>query len=142
PQLLVTAMTPYAMSAHLALNLAWLWLVLRGGKLGHGAAAGVAFLATGLHQIVFHPLFAAPFVLELWLARRWKPALLHTCAYAAIGLFWTLFPALHFHAFGTQSVATAAAGGYGIAPRALQLLAAFDLGGLGLMAKNLVRFVT
>ena len=28
-QFLFTAMTPYAMTAHLALNLAWLWLFLR-----------------------------------------------------------------------------------------------------------------
>jgi hypothetical protein len=142
PQLLVTAMTPYAMSAHLALNLAWLWLVLRGGKLGHGAAAGVAFLATGLHQLVFHPLFAAPFVLEMWLAKRWKPALWHTCAYAAIGLFWSLYPALLRHQLEAVSVAAEATGHNGILVQATGLLAHFDPGGIGLMAKNLVRFAT
>lgn len=90
-QLLVAAMTPYAMSAHLALNLLWLWLLLRGGAAGHGAAMVVALAATGLHQLIFHPLFAAPFVLKLWLERRFAPAAAHTLAYLAIGLFWTSY---------------------------------------------------
>ena len=41
PQVLITGMTLYAMPGHLALNLAWLWLFLCGGRLGHGLA-GVA----------------------------------------------------------------------------------------------------
>ena len=139
-QLLFTAMTPYAMSAHLALNMAWLWLVLRGGKLGHGAAAGVAFLATGLHQIIFHPLFAAPFVLEMWLARRWKPATWHTCAYAAIGLFWMAYPPMHLASFG---IAPAEARSHvGVLANIRGLLGDFDPLGWGYMVKNLVRFFT
>lgn len=141
PQLLITAMTPYAMSAHLALNMVWLWLVLRGGKLGHGAAALVAFLATGLHQLVFHPLFAAPFVLELWLAKRWRPAVWHTAAFATIGLFWVLYPSLLLHALGATPTSTTAAG-HGFLLEALALIQAFDPSALGMMAKNLVRFVT
>jgi hypothetical protein len=139
-QLLVTGMTAYAMSAHLALNMVWLWLVLRGGKLGHGAAAMVAFLATGLHQIIFHPLFAAPFVLEFWLARRWGAALFHTCAYAVIGVFWMLYPPVLLHSLGVVSVAAASAGDAGIAARVLGLVTAFDPRGVGMMAQNLVRF--
>ena len=61
-QLLVTAMTPYAMSAHLALNLLWLNLFLGRSWVSQGLALVVAAAATGLHQLVFHPLFAAPFV--------------------------------------------------------------------------------
>ena len=64
-QLLVTAMTPYAMSAHLALNLLWLNLFLGRSWVSQGLALVVAAAATGLHQLVFHPLFAAPFVLQL-----------------------------------------------------------------------------
>ncbi len=60
-QALFMAMTPYAMSAHLALNLVWLWLFLRDTRSSHGAAMLVGFLATGLHQVVFHPPFVAPF---------------------------------------------------------------------------------
>jgi len=143
PQLLITAMTPYAMSAHLALNMAWLWLVLRGGKAGHGAAAGVAFLATGLHQLVFNPLFAAPFVAEMWLARRWKAAAWHTGAYAAIGLFWAAWPGLILARFGGPAVTPEAVQAHSLAPHVQALVAAaFTWDGLGLMAKNLVRFAT
>ena len=73
-QFLITAMTPYAMTAHLALNMIWLWLFLRDTRGAHALAAGVAFVACGLHQVVFHPLFAAPFILSLLRARRWKLA--------------------------------------------------------------------
>src|SRR5205085_4993643 len=90
-QLLVTAMTPYSMTAHLALNMAWLWLFMRGDRKSDLAALGVAFVACGLHQVVFHPLFAAAFILELWLARRWGRALKFTLAYSAIGLFWLFY---------------------------------------------------
>lgn len=143
PQVLITAMTPYAMTAHMALNLCWLWLVLRGGRAGHAGAIGVAFLATGLHQFLFHPLFAAPFVLEMWLARRWRVALLHTLAYGAILAFWMLYPAFLLHALGPQPVAAAAGGDMGVAAKIELLMSKFDLvAGLGVMAMNLVRFFT
>jgi hypothetical protein len=141
PQFLITAMTTFAMSPHLALNMVWLWLLLRGGKSGHAAAAAVAFLATGLHQIIFHPLFAAPFVLELWLAKRWKPALWHTCAYAMIGLFWAMYQPMVLNAVGAGPIATGAQGHGAIAGLRL-LLASFDAFGVGDVSKNLVRFFT
>jgi hypothetical protein len=90
-QFLITAMTPYAMTAHLALNMAWLWLFLRDTRAAHVLAAGVAFVACGLHQVVFHPLFAAPFVVSLLLARRWKLAAHYITVYGVIGLFWILY---------------------------------------------------
>ncbi len=87
-QFLVTAMTPYAMNAHLAFNLVWLWLFLRGGRVGHAGALAIGFLACGLHQLLFHPLFVAPFVLQLWIERRWRLAGLYTLAYGAFCMFW------------------------------------------------------
>ena len=90
-QFLVTAMTAYAMPAHLALNLVWLWLFLRGGKLDHAGAAIVALVACGLHQLAFHPLFAAPFVLQLVVDRRWRSAGFYIAAYAFVGLFWVFY---------------------------------------------------
>jgi hypothetical protein len=90
-QFLFTAMTPYAMTAHLALNMVWLWLFLRDTRGSHAAAIGVAFVACGLHQIVFHPLFAAPFIVSLLIARRWRLAACYCGAYAAIGLFWIFY---------------------------------------------------
>jgi len=88
-QLIVTAMTPYAMSAHLALNLLWLNLFLARGKLSQGLALATAFAATGLHQLAFHPLFAAPFVGRLWLDRQFGRAAFHTAGYLLIAAVWT-----------------------------------------------------
>jgi hypothetical protein len=138
-QFLVTAMTPYAMTAHLAFNLVWLWLFLGGGWRGHAAAAIVAFLACGLHQLVFHPLFAAPFVLQLWLERRWRAATFHTLAYAAICAFWIDFGAIRLWAAGSGS---GDPGTVGFAAEVMGLLKAIHLEAIPLMAKNLVRFVT
>ena len=87
-QLLLTAMTAYAMSAHLALNLLWLNLFLARGRLSQVLALLTAAAATGLHQLAFHPLFAAPFVLQLWLDRRVGRAVFHTVGYLALAGLW------------------------------------------------------
>jgi hypothetical protein len=140
-QLLVTAMTPYAMSAHFGLNMVWLWLFLRGRPWAHAAAAGVGFAACGIHQLIFHPLFVAPFVVELWLARRWRPALFYTLSYAAIGLFWIDYWSL---VLGSVGVAPGPAHGVGqgyFLGRVTDLIRNFDPAGLGLMGENLLRFV-
>ncbi len=152
-QFLITAMTSYAMTAHLAFNLVWLWLFLRGGRLGHGGALVVGFLACGLHQLVFHPLFVAPFVLQLGFERRWRVAALYTVAYAGICLFWINYDDLaqNWAVAATHSMTAAAASGRaaavaggasGFANEAAGLLKAFNPAQIGLMAKNLVRFVT
>src|SRR3546814_2509369 len=65
------SMTAYAMTAHFALNMVWLALFLRNDWKGHFGAAVVAFLAIGLHQLQFHPLFAAGFLFWIVLQRRW-----------------------------------------------------------------------
>ena len=65
-QFLAMAMTAYAMSAHLAFNLLWLWCFLRGDRRGDFGALAFGFVATGLHQLLFHPLFVAPFIARLW----------------------------------------------------------------------------
>lgn len=135
-QLLITAMTPYAMSAHLALNLLWLWLFLRGGVPGHGGAMAVALAVTGLHQLVFHPLFAGPFVLGLWLTRRWGPAAAHTLAYVVIGLFWSSY---FGWALPTPPADTGGTLG-GLAERAVAMATSFELGDVADMAVNLLRF--
>lgn len=90
-QTLFMSMTPYAMSSHLALNLVWLWLFLRNTVASHAAAIAVGFLATGLHQLVFHPLFVAPFLIQALIDRRWALTATYGVAYAGIGLFWILY---------------------------------------------------
>jgi hypothetical protein len=137
-QLIVTAMTPYAMSAHLALNLGWLWLFRRKGVLAGVAAMVVAFAATGLHQFIFHPLFAAPFVLELWLQRRWRPAALYTLAYAGVCLFWVCWWPILFASQGLPGAAVDAAT-HGATAQALAM--AFNPVGPSMMAENLLRFM-
>ena len=139
-QLLVTAMTGYAMPAHLAFDLAWLWLFLRGGRLGHIGAITVGFLATGLHQMLFHPLFAAPFVLQLWLDRRWRLAALYTLAYAVICGFWIEYFALELRWMGETSRAAASAGGGWLFERFSSALANVKPANLSALATSLVRF--
>jgi hypothetical protein len=141
PQLVITAMSPYAMSAHLALNLIWLWLFLRKGWPWHGLAIVVAFMATGLHQALFHPLFAAPFVLQLWLSRRWRLAGFYTAAYAVICLFWVSCWGPLAHGQGMAAPAAAATGAVDFARRALGLFVLPAPDAVGLMALNLLRLV-
>jgi hypothetical protein len=146
PQALVTAMTPYAMTGHLTLNLVWLWLFLRSDRAGHAGAILIGFLACGLHQVIFHPLFVAPFLLGLVLSRRWRLAALYGVAYAAICLFWMLYwqGLLAFTGLGAAhgpGDGASVGGAYQMA-RLMALLAAFDWNGFSLMAKNLIRFVT
>ena len=141
PQILITAMTPYAMTAHLAFNLVWLWLFLRGGALGHIGAASVGVLACGLHQIVFHPLFAGPFLALTLLQRRWRLAAFYLGVYTAGGIGWILYWQALVVFTGADSGGTAAVGAGWFLQRVTVLLAAFDPNSLDLMTKNLLRFV-
>jgi hypothetical protein len=140
-QLIVMSMTAYAMPAHLAFNLAWLWMFLRGGRLGHAGALIVGFLACGLHQLLFHPIFVAPFVLQLWLDRRWRLAALYTAAYAAIGLFWIEYWSLALSLIGRAPGAAHAGGGWFVG-QAMTVFSGIRITNVGPMAECLVRFVT
>jgi hypothetical protein len=91
-QILFNGMTAYAMPAHLALNLCWLWLFLRRTTTTDLAALAVGFVAVGLHQPIMHPLFAAPILFLLLLERDWRRAGLYFLGYAAIGGFWAWWP--------------------------------------------------
>lgn len=141
-QLLVAAMTPYAMTAHLAANLCWLALFLRGGRLGHGGALLLGFAAMGLHQVIFHPLFALPFLLWRWRRGEWRIVLFYGLAYGAYGLFWINWQTLVVHVAGVQVTSGAAAGAGGfIRQRVLPLLLEHDPLTVTLMEYNLLRFL-
>jgi hypothetical protein len=140
-QVLAAAMTPYAMTAHMAFNLAWLWLHLRGGRAGHAGALIVGFFATGLHQIAFHPMFAAPFVLQLWLDRRWRLAGLYTLIYAGICVFWLELSPLSL-AWQGGAPGQAAGGVAGLGGQVSALIAANHPPTWRSMAENLLRFVS
>lgn len=139
-QVAVNAMTAYAMPAHLALNMVWLLCFLRGGRLGHAAALGIGFVAAGLHQVAFHPLFVAPFVLQLWLDRRWRLALLYTAAYAGIGLFWISYWNIAFAVAGFGAPQDAVGAG-GFLARVQAIVVQRQIDDAFTMAKNLIRFI-
>lgn len=142
-QMWAAAMTTYAMTAHMALNLVWLALFLRGGRLGHGGAILVGFVATGLHQIIFHPLFVLPFLEHLRRRGDGRTALVYVAAYVAIGLFWMSYPALVLRSIGVATEAGQSGGG-GILDylqdRVLPLLTTREAEGLFQMVYNLLRF--
>jgi hypothetical protein len=146
PQVLVMSMTSYAMTAHLTLNLIWLWCFLRDDGIGHPAAIGIGFLACGLHQWIFHPLFALPFVIKLWTAPRRRLALTYVVSYTSICFFWIYYPQLllDWHGLYWQGLSQqASANGalvyfYDIVK---ELALRFDWSGAGLMLENLLRFV-
>jgi hypothetical protein len=141
-QLIVMAMTAYAMPGHLAFNLAWLWLFLRGGRLGHAAAIVVGLLATGMHQLLFHPAFAAPFILQLWLDRRWTLAAVYTLAYAVIGVFWIEYWQIEMRLLGESQEDAGSLGGGWLVERTLDVLNGIRVDNLGAMGESLMRFVT
>lgn len=136
-QILLAGMTAYAMSGHIGLNMLWLWLFLRGGKAGHAGAILVGFLATGLHQPLFHPLFVAPFLLEVLRGeRRWRLLAVYLAAYAAIGLFWLAWPGWMAHGFGKTSEAQ----DVDYVTRLIHTVGWFDVKAAWVMALNLLRF--
>jgi hypothetical protein len=110
-QLLVTAMTPYAMTAHFAFNMIWLALVLHNTRVSHLAAGGVAVLTAGLHQWHFPMIFLAPFILWFALQRRWALLVFHALVLAAIVLIWAkLWPQFLLHQLGPPADVMPAAG--------------------------------
>ncbi|MEM1179016.1 MAG: hypothetical protein AAGM22_11775 [Acidobacteriota bacterium] len=85
---LVTSMTFYPLTGHLAFNLLWLWLYLRDDRLGWALVPLVGALAMGLHQFVNHAIFAAPFLLRVVLDRRWSLAAWLAGTYTASLSVW------------------------------------------------------
>ena len=141
-QVLVTAMTSYAMTGHLALNMIWLSLYLRGTRASHGGAIAIGFLAIGLHQVVFHPLFALPFIDHLRRQGQWRTAAVYCGCYALFGLFWISYPHLVALSAGLGSQTGASAGSAGFfAGRVLPLLLSRNPETIQLMVVNLLRFV-
>lgn len=139
-QVLCMGMTPFAMTAHLALNLVWLWLHLRNTAPSHVGAVAVGFLATGLHQLIFHPLFVAPFILEMLLKRRWRLATFYAAGYAGIGMFWIVYWQLLLAGHGAAPEAASEVGVSFFLERIQSMLSYFSLSGPETMLQNLLRF--
>ena len=136
----IMAMTAYAMPAHLAANLLWLWLFLRDRR-GHDALALlVGVVATGLHQPLFHPLFVAPWLVLLLAERRWARFALFAGGYAAIGLGWLLWPGVtHGLVSGPLSVTDPVGSDY--LSRFLDTLRNGSSEHASLLACNMLRFI-
>jgi hypothetical protein len=139
-QMLVNAMTPFSVTGHMALNLIWLAAFLRGGRAGHSVAILTGFLAVGLHQLVFHPLFVAPFLLWRLREGNWRVVSMYAAAYAAIILWWAFFPMLAAVQSSPATPAVAAARRDFITERVMPLLLHRTPGTAGLMVLNLMRF--
>jgi hypothetical protein len=140
-QALCMGMTPYAMTAHLALNLVWLWLYLRNTTFSHVGAISVGFLATGLHQLIFHPLFVAPFIVQMLLERRWRLGAVYVLGYAAIGAFWIVYWQVLLAGHGFAAEGASAVGVSFFLERVAHMLRDFSLSGPETMVQNLLRFV-
>lgn len=138
-QFLVTATTSYAMTAHLSLNLVWLTLFLRGRWWCYALLLPIGFVATGLHQPIFHPLFVAPFLWLLVERRGWRLLAFLTIGYAAVGLFWLGWPAMVIAATGSASHQTAVEGASYLT-RLIDTLGGWSPSGVWVMALNLLRF--
>ena len=139
-QVVVAGMSAYAMPAHLAANLGWLALFLAGTRRGDAGAIAIGALATGLHQPVFHPLFAGPFILLLAWRREWARFATYAASYAAIALFWLLWPGwVTPLAMGPHSSLDPQVAGY--LSRIRWLLGA-NSDHLAMMAANLLRLFT
>lgn len=110
-QLLVTGMTPYAMTAHFALNMAWLALVLRDDRIGHGAAGLVTLLLAGVHQYHYPLVFLTPFLLWFALGRRWGALIFHSFMIAlAVAIWAKLWPSLLIDWYGPPADVRPSAG--------------------------------
>ncbi len=139
-QVLLMATTAYAMTTHLAFNLVWLWLFLQRRPLADGAALATGFLATGIHQPLFHPLFAGPFLLWLLAERQWRRLAVYALGYGAIGLFWLGWPAW-MSAQGLHPVpAELDVAGVSFFDRLLRGAMPLTPNSLWLMGANLLRF--
>jgi hypothetical protein len=140
-QAVVMAMTSYAMPAHLALNLLWLWLFLRNDRASQAAAILVGFLACGLHQVIFHPLFVAPFIAGLFLRGHYRLFALYAFAYAAIALFWIDYPALAQRIEHIPPATGSGAGAAFFVEKIRHLIENIDPSALLLQTGNLMRFL-
>ena len=138
-QILVTAMTSYAMTAHLAANCLWLWLYLKDRWWSHALAMAIGVLAIGLHQIIFHPLFAGPILLTLLARRRFALFGAYATVYAAALLGW-----ISYHGFATGGLGAAGGAASGmedfLTHRVLPLLLHFEPYTVPLMFFNMLRF--
>ena len=118
-QIWITGMTAYAMSAHLGLNLLWLWLFLTDRRWTHGAAILVGFCC---HRAAPNRCstrcFVLPFLTWMLNEKKWRLLLAYGAGYAAIGLFWLGWPLwISAHGVAPSSAALGNVSGIGYLER-------------------------
>lgn len=110
PQFTVTAMSYYAMAGELALNLLFLWLILRSDRKSAFIAGMVGGLALIMHNPVPHLLMAFPCLLWLaWRRERWGRLASAALGYLPLGLGAGLGWWLYANSFGDGSTYMAGA---------------------------------
>ena len=145
-QVLVMAMTSFSMSMHLGLNMLWLLLFLHDRWRTHVLAVVVGFFATGIHQPLFHPLFALPFCVLLLVQRKWGVAAFYAAAYIVIAAIWMAYP-LWVVAHGSAPAIPIECGnlncssGPGFVERLLATVTGLDVINIWMTASNLLRFI-
>jgi hypothetical protein len=140
-QLLFMAMTSWAMAGHLALTMLWLRLYLRQDAVGHAGCIATGLIACGWHQLAFHALFVAPFVLNFWWKRRWSLALIYSATYVLIGLFWISYGQLAASASGISLQSDAQSGLRNFTSAVLTLVDTLSISSVVIMLFNIMRFV-
>lgn len=139
-QIVINGMTSYAMSGHLALSMVWLWLFLRSNWRGDLLALAVGFIATGLHQPLTHPMFAAPILFLCLLDRQWPRAAFFLIGYALIGAFWLWWPGWSWGLVQASADAAQPAG-VDYMSRLIKAMTEGYGGHLPKMLANLLRFI-
>lgn len=139
-QVLFAGMTSYAMPAHLALNLIWLWLYLNRRWWSDAMAVAIGFVAMGLHQPIVHPMFAGPLLYLTLRERNWQRAGFFALGYALAGAFWLWWPSWVWHLV-QASPAAPRPDGVDFLSRLIMVLSESDYAkALPLMTLNLLRF--
>ena len=139
-QCAVTGSTTYSMTAHLFFNLLWLCLVFIPGRARQAGGALVAFIAMGLHQFAFFPIFAGFFVIELFLSERRTAATVQAGAILLAAVFWISWPGLSMELAGGGGPASSGDASPRLVDQIISLVLANDpLATLSVMGFNLVR---
>ena len=77
---------------------------------------------------MFHPLFAAPFILQLLLQRRWRLTAVYVGAYAAICAFWVAYPGIVLAGIAAPADQTVAADGPHFLAHVSRMIEGFNFG--------------
>lgn len=91
PQFLITAMSPYAMTTHLFLNLVWLFFFLKEKRIYTYIGALIGFLAIGIHQLHNFLTFSIPFLVLLSIKKDWPALIIHSITYITSLIFWVFW---------------------------------------------------